>query len=70
MRHLTPSLTYGRCRPCRILYSWPRGAKRLLRDARCSLCHAPLAQTAPSLLKRGFNRHSDNVEFIVRERAR
>ena len=44
------SLVAGRCKPCRIVYVWPRRHRVKLREALCTDCGRGLTQTAPRLL--------------------
>lgn len=37
----------GRCPSSRLIFVWPRGGGRFLRQARCPFCYRRLRQTSP-----------------------
>jgi uncharacterized paraquat-inducible protein A len=45
------SHTRGRCKPCEIVWEWPRG-ERALRGTKCPRCSRQLEQTAQNVKAR------------------
>jgi hypothetical protein len=51
-------LRAGRCRYCNLVYLWPPKEMRLS-EAHCPRCGAPLSQTSPRLIKKGYQMFID-----------